>query len=71
VNDDVDPLLDRFMPAYEVVERHGVRVRASAEITLAAAREQDLLASPVIRAISKPGQCCSAAGPTSGRGRAR
>jgi hypothetical protein len=53
VNDDVDPLLDRLMPAYEVVERHGVRVRASAEITLAAAREQDLLASPVIRAIFK------------------
>jgi hypothetical protein len=53
VDDDVDPLLDRFMPAYEVVERHGVRVRASAEITLAAARDQDLLASPVIRAIFK------------------
>jgi hypothetical protein len=52
-NDDSDPLLDRFMPAYDVVERHRVRVRASAEITLAAAREQDLLASPVIRAIFK------------------
>ena len=51
VNDDADALLDRFMPAYEVVERHRVRVRASAPITLAAAREQDLLASPVIRAI--------------------
>jgi hypothetical protein len=51
VKDDVDPLLDRFMPTYEVVERHRVRVRASAEITLAAARDQDLLASPVIRAI--------------------
>ena len=53
VKDDADALLDRFMPAYEVVERHRVRVRASAAITLAAARDQDLLASPVIRAIFK------------------
>jgi len=51
--DDVDPLLDRFMPVYEVVERHNVRVRASAAITLAAACEQDLLASPIIRAVFK------------------
>ena len=51
--DDVDPLLDRFMPVYEVVERHSVRVQASAAITLAAACEQDLLASPVIRAVFK------------------
>ena len=51
--DDMDPLLDRFMPVYEVVERHNVRVRASAAITLAAACEQDLLASPVIRAVFK------------------
>jgi hypothetical protein len=51
--DEADPLLDRFMSTYEVVERHHVRVLASAEITLAAAREQNLLASPVIRAIFK------------------
>lgn len=51
--DEADALLDRFMPAYEVVERHRVRVRASAEVTLTAAREQNLLASPVIRAIFK------------------
>jgi hypothetical protein len=51
--DEVDPLLDRFMPAYEVVERHKVRVRAPAEITLTAAYEQNLLGSPVIRAIFK------------------
>jgi hypothetical protein len=51
VNGDADPLLDRFLPTYEVVERHRVRVRAPAVITLAAARDQDLLASPVIRAI--------------------
>jgi hypothetical protein len=52
-NEDADALLDRFMAAYEVVERHRVRVRASAEITLAAAHAQDLLASPLIRAIFK------------------
>ena len=51
--EDVDPLLDRFMSTYDVVERHHVRVLAPAEITLAAAREQDLLASPVTRAIFK------------------
>ena len=49
--DEVDPLLDRFMATYEVVERHNVRVRAPAEITLTAAYEQNLLGSPVIRAI--------------------
>jgi len=46
-----DPLLDRFMPAYEVAERHHVRVNAPAEMTLAAARDQDLLQSPWVRAI--------------------
>jgi hypothetical protein len=49
----VDPLLDRFMPAYEVVERHRVSVKAPATITLTAAREQDLLGSPVVRTIFK------------------
>ena len=51
--DEGDPVLDRFMATYEVVERHNVRVRAPAEITLAAAYEQNLLGSPVIRAIFK------------------
>jgi hypothetical protein len=46
-----DPRLDRFMPEYEVVERHHVRVRAPAEITLAAAVDADIQASPVARAI--------------------
>jgi hypothetical protein len=51
--DAADPLLDRFMATYEVVERHNVRVRAPAEITLTAAYEQNMLGSPVIRAIFK------------------
>lgn len=46
-----DDLLDRFMPAYEVVERHSVRVDAPAAVVLAAAREMDLLHSPLVRAI--------------------
>jgi hypothetical protein len=48
-----DPLLDRFMPAYEVVERHSVRVAAPAAVTLSAAREMDLQESAVVRAIIK------------------
>ena len=30
---DADPLLGRFIPIYDVVERHSVRVAAPAEIT--------------------------------------
>lgn len=46
-----DHLLDRFVPAFDVVERHHVRVRAPAPVTFAAAREQDLLRVPIVRAI--------------------
>ena len=46
-----DALLDQFMPAYDVAERHNVRVAAPAAVTLAAAREMDLQASPVVRLI--------------------
>jgi hypothetical protein len=48
-----DELLDRFMPVYEVVERHDIHVAAPASLTLAAAREQDLLQLPLVRAIFK------------------
>jgi len=48
-----DALLDRFMPTYEVVERHHIRVAAPAAVTLAAAREQDLLQLPLVRPIFK------------------
>jgi hypothetical protein len=44
-------LLDRFMPVYEVVERHHVRVAAPAELTLSAACGQNLLQSPMVRGI--------------------
>jgi hypothetical protein len=46
-----DTLLVRFIPEYEVAERHQVRVMASAEIALSAAAETDLQQSPLIRAI--------------------
>ena len=51
--DEADSLLDSFMPQYEVVERHCVRVSAPAEITLSAATDIDLLGSPIVRAIVK------------------
>ena len=50
-DDEVDPLLDQFMPTYDIVERHHVHVAAPADITLAVAREVDLQGSPVVRTI--------------------
>ena len=49
--DSQDPLLDRFMPSYDIAERHHIGVSAPAEITLAAAGEGDLWQSPIARAI--------------------
>lgn len=46
-----DPLLDRVMPAYDVAERHHIRVSAPAPVTLAAASEADVMQSPITRAI--------------------
>jgi len=46
-----DTLLDRFMPDYDVAERHQVRVRAPADITLSAAATTDLQESRVARAL--------------------
>ena len=51
--DDVDPLLDQFMPVCEVAERHHIHVVAPAEVTFAAACEEDLMSLPVARAIFK------------------
>jgi len=46
-----DPLLDEFMPDYDVVERHHVKIDAPPEIVFAAAGEMNLQRSPIIRAI--------------------
>ena len=51
--DEIDPLLDEFIPAYEVVDRHSLRVAAPAETTLASACDMDLTQSAIIRAIFK------------------
>lgn len=46
-----DPQLDRFMPAYEVVERRSVRVGAPVETAFSAACDMNLQQSSVVRAI--------------------
>jgi hypothetical protein len=48
-----DPLLDRFMPEYDVAERHFAYIAAPPEVALLAAEETDLQQSPIIRAIFK------------------
>ena len=61
--DDRDPLLDRFIPAYEVVERHHIRVAAPAAVTLAAARDTDLQGSGLVRTIIRAREVILGAAP--------
>ena len=49
--DEQDDLLDRFIPEYDVVERHAIAIAAPAADVLAAAKEQDLLEYPLVSAI--------------------
>lgn len=49
--DQRDELLDRFMPAFDIVERHDVLIAAPVAVTMEAAREQDLLQLPMLRGI--------------------
>lgn len=51
--DEDDDLLNRFMPVYDVVERHHVRVAAPASVTLDAAKAMELSHIPAVRAIIK------------------
>jgi hypothetical protein len=53
VGDEADPELDRFMPRYDIAERHHIRVAAPAAVTFAAACELDVRHSRVARAIFK------------------
>ncbi|HWN20191.1 MAG TPA: hypothetical protein VNO19_14865 [Gemmatimonadales bacterium] len=46
-----DPLVDRFMPKYEVREVHQTRVAAPADVTFLAAHDLDLRRSTIVRAI--------------------
>lgn len=48
-----DPVLDRFMPNYEVREVHETRVAAPADLTYAAAEELDFQDSALVKAIFK------------------
>jgi hypothetical protein len=51
--DERDLLLDQFMPVYDVVDRHRIRVNASTAATFAAACDMDLYESSVVRIIIK------------------
>jgi hypothetical protein len=48
---EADALLDQFMPTYEVMERHGVHVKAPAATTLSAAADMALDDSAIVRAV--------------------
>lgn len=61
--EEQDELLDRFMPTFDVVERHRVEVRAPASVTLEAARDMDLASMPVVRGIFKARELILGAAP--------
>jgi len=48
---DQSLLLDRFIPAPEVVEHHRVRIAAPAGVVLTTARGMELLNTPMVRAV--------------------
>jgi hypothetical protein len=50
-NEDADPLLDLFMPRYDIAERHRIGVDAPAEATFDACLKLDLEDSALIRGI--------------------
>jgi hypothetical protein len=61
--DERDPLLDRFMPVYDIVERHGIRVAAPAAVTLEAARRVDLQSSWIANGIFRAREIALGAAP--------
>ncbi|HEX6162502.1 MAG TPA: hypothetical protein VFZ31_03995 [Vicinamibacterales bacterium] len=46
-------LIDRFIPHPEVIEHNQIAVNAPADIVLAAAKEMELMSSPLVRSIIK------------------
>ena len=52
-NGEADPLLDVFMPNYDVAERHQIAVATSADVTFGALMDMSLDQSPIVRAIFK------------------
>jgi len=65
---EADELLDRFMPEYEITERHHVSVSAPADITFSTACAMDLQDSAMVRAIFKARELLLCAQPQSGTG---
>ena len=61
--DDVDDLLDQFMPRYEAVERHQIGVAAPATITLQAAKSGRLDESRLVRSIFRARELLLGASP--------
>lgn len=51
--DDSDALLDQFMPSFDVVERHHIRVDAPAHLTFAVAQELKVGQLLIVRIIMK------------------
>ena len=51
--DEQDELLDRFMPAYDIVERHKASLTASASLAFTAACAMDIERSVLVRALFK------------------
>ena len=62
-SDESDDLLDRFMPHYEVVERHRIGVAAPAAITLQAAKNGTLDESLLVRSIFRARELLLGASP--------
>jgi hypothetical protein len=61
--DEMDDLLDQFMPEYDVVERHSIVIAAPSAVVLEAARKQDLLELPLVSAIFKVRELALGAAP--------
>jgi len=51
--DEMDPLLDVFMPKFDVAERHHLDVAAPAAVTFGALMDMDLDQSRLVRAVFK------------------
>ena len=62
-SEEHDPLLDQFMPIYDVVERHHIDVAAPAAVTLTAAREADLFDDAIVRTVIRTREVILGAGP--------
>lgn len=63
--DDADPLLDIFMPVYDIAERHHIDVAAPADVTFGALMDMNLEDSALVRTIFKGRQLLMGAEPDS------